>query len=278
MGKKVKGRSFSWTTCGGPLARGKHGEGSLTAAERRAAKEALRNQEAGQKVAPPAGLPAGWTAEKHTYLSGKYKGKSYLRFASGDGKHRDVCTVSQAIRRDAADKGYDPAPALQACEAKRQADADSRKKSQKQDVEQGMTGEQRAAEAFRAKHGRLDRAAVQHLPKWSLEVYVVDERTGQKATRYKGPGGESFTMLKQVEAHFGVLIIAGADGELAASLERARAMGKEETPILKSKQRLRKAIPKTARRKSGKKRSKGSKMDVDKKKVVKKKILKKRVK
>merc|ERR1712098_627258 len=105
--------------------------------------------------------------------------------------------------------------------------------------EAGKGVDEKAVEAFRAKHGRLDRETVGHLPGWSLETFTVQAHSegnfSQKATRYKGPKGESLVLLKQVEALLGAHVIAGTDGELKAALETARAMGKEEPKVVSSK-------------------------------------------
>lgn len=283
MGKKVKGRSGARGGGGGSF--GVPASKIKTAAERKAERQAARvPAQDGEKAPAPFGLPAGWTATKHTYHSGKYKGKTYFRFIDAAKKYADknVCTVTQAIRKDAADKGSDPKLALDKLEA-------HRLETEKKSKEGGSAAkEQKAVEAFRAKYGRLDRNTVCHLPGWSSETYLLDPLknsnvhnfefqpdVGQKATRYNGPKGEKFNQIRQVEALLGAAVLAGSDGELTAAIARAKEMGKEEVKIVKSKVQKRRAGLVPAR---GKRAAKGKKMDVDgtKKKVVNKKIKKKK--
>jgi len=240
MGKQKGKHSFS----GG-------GMGSIIPKAKEVKAPREKSVKKGEKVAAPEGLPAGWIAEKFAPLTGK----PYLRFSSADGKHKDVSTVTAAIRKDAADKGYAAEPAIQQHQ-KRQEEA-QRQKAPREDDEQ-----QKAIDAFRAKHGFLAHATVAHLDGWEMETRVI-EKTGQKKWAFKGPDGTVCTMLKEVEAALGKQVLAGKEVEGLAEARKGQAT----LPKMKVK----------LRRKHPAKKGKGApsvakKMSVDKKMGKKRKV------
>eukprot|EP00928_Gymnodinium_smaydae_P088103 TRINITY_DN72247_c0_g1_i1.p1 TRINITY_DN72247_c0_g1~~TRINITY_DN72247_c0_g1_i1.p1 ORF type:complete len:272 (+),score=75.69 TRINITY_DN72247_c0_g1_i1:34-816(+) len=228
----------------------------LKTADPKAAKQKVKRQEReGEKVAAPAGLPAGWTAERFVVTEGKNKGKNFLRFNSADGKHRHCATITQAIKKDAADKGYDAQPLI---EKYRQAATERSTKNQ-QELAKSTAGEEKAVEAFRAKYGgALEREMVGHLPGWTLDARTV-ARTGQKLTVYKSlEGGLSFSKLKDVEAKLGSMVLAGKDiPGVAQAREKAKQEREKGAGAGKGKKNRRKHVRKN-------KTTKASAMAVDK--------------
>eukprot|EP00929_Paragymnodinium_shiwhaense_P005343 TRINITY_DN10716_c0_g1_i1.p1 TRINITY_DN10716_c0_g1~~TRINITY_DN10716_c0_g1_i1.p1 ORF type:complete len:280 (-),score=110.91 TRINITY_DN10716_c0_g1_i1:70-909(-) len=239
--------------------------------EAKKAKEAKKQAWAasGVKVASPAGLPAGWLAEQFIHgISSRHKGKPFLRFRSEDGKHKDVCTVKKAIELHAADKQLDVKALLEDYE-KRKADAQASKPAPK-------AGEKAAVEAFRAKHGALDRATIAYLPGWTLDSRESGN-SGQLLTTFKSPEGEVFKTPQQVEAKLGKDMMSGKE---VAGVAEAREKGKAQPPAFKGRafgKKTKKKTPGSKRAKLRKKR--GADMDVDmgsKPSIVKGKIDKKK--
>lgn len=221
----------------------------------------------GVKVESPIGLPAGWIAEKFVHESGLKKGKPYLRFRSSDGKHKEVCTVTKAIKLHAVDHGLDEKALLEDYEKRRTAAQAAAPSARERD--------QKAVEAFRAKYGALDRATIAYLPGWSLDSRETGN-AGQVATSFRSPEGEVLPGPYQVEVMLGKAVLNGAE---VKGVAEAREKGTAAPPGFKGRAAGKKVKQhKTRAERLAFKKKRASSMDVDsgKPSLVKKSIDKKK--
>lgn len=247
-------------------------QGDLKNKVEEAKKAKLAKKEAwaasGQQVESPIGLPAGWVAEKFVHESGLKKGKPYLRFRSLDGKHKELCTVSKAIKMHAADNGLDEKALLEDYEKRRNAAQAAKPKVHE--------SEEKAVEAFRAKYGGpLDRATIAHLPGWSLDSRSTGN-SDQVMTTYRSPTGEVFLGTRQVEVLLGKDVLSGKG---VAGVVEAREKGKAAPPSFKgrtSAKKVRQHKPRKERIALKKKRAGDMEVDAGKPSLVKKTINKKK--
>merc|ERR1712119_166655 len=80
-----------------PIDSGSAGRGKDTAGKK--ARESSRLKEGVFEPPEERGLPKGWYATEHTHgRESIYAGKTYFRYHSADGKHKNVCTVRMAVK------------------------------------------------------------------------------------------------------------------------------------------------------------------------------------
>ncbi|CAK0825191.1 unnamed protein product [Prorocentrum cordatum] len=105
-------------------------------------------------VAPPEGLPPGWSAEERFYSEkSQAHGKSYIRFNGPNGRHKGIGSVAKAIELDAVDRGLSVAEDLKKW--------DDIKKRQREDAKVVTPSKQppEPGDVGRAADARADRAA-----------------------------------------------------------------------------------------------------------------------
>eukprot|EP00933_Yihiella_yeosuensis_P041769 TRINITY_DN36178_c0_g1_i1.p1 TRINITY_DN36178_c0_g1~~TRINITY_DN36178_c0_g1_i1.p1 ORF type:complete len:123 (+),score=41.77 TRINITY_DN36178_c0_g1_i1:79-447(+) len=62
----------------------------------------------GREIPAPPGVPPGWKCIEHAFLGGKHAGKTYWKFESDDGKHKNIRDIKALIKIDARERGLDP--------------------------------------------------------------------------------------------------------------------------------------------------------------------------
>eukprot|EP00450_Noctiluca_scintillans_P025332 CAMPEP_0194519094 /NCGR_PEP_ID=MMETSP0253-20130528/52662_1 /TAXON_ID=2966 /ORGANISM="Noctiluca scintillans" /LENGTH=480 /DNA_ID=CAMNT_0039363187 /DNA_START=46 /DNA_END=1488 /DNA_ORIENTATION=+ len=164
-----------------------------------------------RKITPhPLGLPEGWSGWEKQYLSGLYRGYTYVRFEKNNGMHPHTLSVTQAIKLDAMDKGLDPKKALKAYDKKRKKIASENARVREQNEKETKKRKEESHRIFQKHFGSLDTAVVQALPGWQVR-YEFLQACNQIHNEYRDPTGKSWRLIKDIEIHFGGRMLEGED-------------------------------------------------------------------
>jgi len=170
------------------------------------------------------GLPAGWKAVEKMYHSGKYAGRTYIRWARLDGKHQNVCSARQVVKIHAEENGEDPAPALKHYEEqmKMRHDIAAAERAREAEERGRVKGEKREGciKTFNDKYGSLRGPLVHAFAGW-MTRWDYMPNCGQIHVTYTDPEGTEWKLLKDLEACFGMRMENGEDEAIGKLLEQA---------------------------------------------------------
>lgn len=186
-----------------------------------------------REVPGPFGLPAGWKAiERKFGDTSKCAGQTYIRYAKPDGKGT-FGSVKAAIKEDALDRGADPDQAVQDWEVAVQQEKDEKQREREENgFAEGKKLED-AIECFRAKYGQLNGATVNEIPGWRGESKI--QESGQIGAMYYGPHGWRYPLLKNIEAYFGMRMLAGLEVPDIEAARNAVQLDENGKPINKAR-------------------------------------------
>ncbi|CAE7639433.1 unnamed protein product [Symbiodinium microadriaticum] len=161
------------------------------------------------KLDPDTYLPAGWETVEKAYKTGGSVGKTYIRFQKVNGGGAICCTINQVLKRHLEDTGEDlTAQYIEMRDKKEQEKAQRRREESEKNKEMKKQKREEYIENFRAVYGALTGPLVMALPGWSGEA-KHQVNCGQLCSSYYDPEGRSWKLLKDIEAHFGMLMEQG---------------------------------------------------------------------
>jgi len=154
------------------------------------------------------------------FLSGEMAGKLYIRFQGGPKlKHKNVCTVKQAVIKDAGDRGIDPDVALAEFEQLKKEIEDKKEADRMAKGKVPPEMAEKAVNAFEAKFGKLEAGVVPKIAGWSFQSKWL-ENSQQTQVTYYGPDKTPYGTVKAVEVVFGIRLL---NGENVDCIDKARA-------------------------------------------------------
>jgi len=181
-----------------------------------------------RQVPNPDFLPPGWKTQEFMYKSGSCLGKTYIRFASIDGRFRNIQSVKAAVKEQAMADGQSVDAAVALLEQKKlEQKAWKEEKLKEQGILKGAEREE-AIEVFRTTHCELTGAMVAQFPGWTSHAKRL-ENCGQVSMTYFDDKGKPWKLIKDIQAALGGRLMRGESmpwiGEAIRQLDGPKKFG-----------------------------------------------------
>lgn len=169
-------------------------------------------------------MPGRWKCIERMYgPHSKHAGKTYLRFHSLNGKHRNVTTPRKAIQLGCEEEGIDSQPVIEKFE---KLQKEQRERAQKEKLARPgeVQGEEKGAASarFRKKYGRLKAPVVFYFKGWTTR-FRSHQKVDQCMVEHIDPAGKSWTLLKDLECSLQMRMEDGQSEELDKLIREAKA-------------------------------------------------------
>eukprot|EP00811_Abedinium_folium_P000497 NODE_10455_length_1350_cov_9.210957.p1 GENE.NODE_10455_length_1350_cov_9.210957~~NODE_10455_length_1350_cov_9.210957.p1 ORF type:complete len:323 (-),score=74.16 NODE_10455_length_1350_cov_9.210957:236-1204(-) len=157
-----------------------------------------------RELPAPEGCPEGWIFSEYMYKSGTSAGQLYTRYRHStinDPKHKGITSILNVITVDAQDRGLNVEQELAKMHAIREEAAQRRAALRDEGKEE------------REYYGPLDGPTVKAFPGWKTD-YEFKQSCMQTHVTYTDLHGTRWKLLKDLEHHFGQMIIDGKADEV----------------------------------------------------------------
>eukprot|EP00928_Gymnodinium_smaydae_P099580 TRINITY_DN9543_c1_g1_i1.p1 TRINITY_DN9543_c1_g1~~TRINITY_DN9543_c1_g1_i1.p1 ORF type:complete len:660 (-),score=90.47 TRINITY_DN9543_c1_g1_i1:116-1987(-) len=172
------------------------------------------------------GFPPGWKGIERAYgANSKSAGKTYVRWATVDGKYKNIQNAAEVFELHCKEHGGDPAEMHQnykrMMEAKRQQQKEDTKAEREARGQLEGKKREEAIERFRSTFGELSGPIVYKFPGWKTR-WDYQSGCSQVRVMYTDPEDNNWCLLKDLEAAFQCRIERGDGGHIPDMIREAK--------------------------------------------------------